>query len=118
MGEQSKWSLQVLHREFLHFVVETSDERKCGRIAVSVCVVGVVDPNDSTTSISWASVSLCAARTRMFCKMGCLSAMNLGDIKCRVVYSCRTSCFSRLYCGGGRDLYRGGARVLFCGCLH
>ena len=44
--------------------------------------------------------------------------MNLGDIKCSVPYSCSISCLSRLYCGGGSNLYKGGVRVWRCGCIR
>ena len=57
-------------------------------------------------------------RTKMFCKVGCRFAINLGEVNFRLLYSCSITCFSRLYWGGGISLYRGGGFGVCCfGCL-
>ena len=60
----------------------------------------------SVTSTSCSSVSVICARTSWLYRVGCRRVTNRGDVKWSfVVYSCRTMCFSCVYCGGGRYLY-------------
>ena len=57
--------------------------RKGGRVAVSVCWVGVVAATDRETSTICSSERVMCALTKAFFKLGCLRAMNLG---CSVEY--------------------------------
>ena len=48
--------------------------------AVSVCWVGVVAATDRETSTICSSERVMCALTKVFFKLGCLRAMNLGEI--------------------------------------
>ena len=54
--------------------------RKGGRVAVSVCWVGVVAATDRETSTICSSERVMCALTKVFFKLSCLRAMNLGEI--------------------------------------
>ena len=74
--------------------------RRCGSVAVSMWVVGVMVSNAMVTSTNWSAVSVNCARTSMFCSVGWRREINLGEVKCSFVYCSTRS----LYCGGGRHL--------------
>ena len=73
-----------MQRGCLHGVMTWLAERRGGKVAVSLWVVGMLVPIDSTTSTSWSSVRVMCDRTSLFCSVGCRSAMNRGDVKCNV----------------------------------
>ena len=74
----------MTQRGWLHGVIVAGLPFRGGSFAVSMCAVGVVESSARVTSTNWSSVSVCRARTKMFCRLGWRRATNLGEVKCSV----------------------------------